>query len=470
MFFQILKRVLDSFGAYIFVPIMLYIIARIMKCNRKRAFQSALFAGVGLEGFSLLINSFIPIITPLVKSMVSSTGIHLPAVDMGWQTTSIVAYSTNVGMIYLGLCILLQVVLFLINWTDVFQAADLWNNYSYMVWGSMIYLLTKNMLLSLGCMIILTLYTLLCTELTQKRWSTYYHYPRCTISALHTIGAAPFAIVMDILMDKLHLNRIKADPQTIQKKLGFLGEPTTLGFLLGILLGILGNLRKLNTMESWGNIALVGVATAAVMTIFPKIASIFASAFTIITDASKKATKGNKDTRIWYIAINDAAGYGETATLISGLLLIPILLIVSFILPGNKVLPMVDLIAIPYGIQAMVCVSNGNIVKSIISGGIWFTLGLLLASSTSPMFTEVAKQVGVGIPSAGLFITSLLILAQPLAGVIFLAFLSQNPLFISLVVLVYIVGYVLLKKNKNRLQNFLEDRVKKNDELVKSNI
>ncbi|WP_254906499.1 hypothetical protein [Clostridium tyrobutyricum] len=58
MFFEALKRVFDSFGAYIFVPIMLYIIARVMKCNRKRAFQSALFAGVGLEGFSLLIHLY----------------------------------------------------------------------------------------------------------------------------------------------------------------------------------------------------------------------------------------------------------------------------------------------------------------------------------------------------------------------------------------------------------------------------
>jgi PTS system galactitol-specific IIC component len=470
MAFQVLKKVLDSFGAFIFVPVMLYIIARVMKCNRKRAFQSAIFAGVGLEGFSLLINSFIPIITPLVKSMVSSTGIHLPAIDMGWQTTSIVAYSTNVGMIYLGLCILLQVVLFLTKWTDVFQAADLWNNYSYMVWGSMLYLLTNNMFLSLGCMVILTLYTLLCTELTQKRWSTYYHYPRCTISALHTIGAAPFAIVMDIIMDKFHLNKIKADPETIQKKLGFLGDPTTLGFLLGILIGVLGHLKTLNTIESWGNIALVGVATAAVMTIFPKIASIFASAFTIITDASKKATKGKKDARVWYIAINDAAGYGETATLISGLLLVPILLIVSFILPGNKILPMVDLIAIPYGIQAMVCISNGNIVKSIISGGIWFTFGLLLASPTTTAFTEVAKQVGVSIPSSGLLITSLLILAQPLAAVIFLAFLSQNPIFIGLVVFVYVIGYALLRKNKTKLQNFLENRVTKKEEVSTSNV
>ena len=118
----------------------------------------------------------------------------------------------------------------------------------------------------------------------------------------------------------------------------------------------------------------------------------------------------------------------------------------------------------------MVCVSNGNIVKTIISGAIWFTLGLLLASFTAPVFTEVAKQVGVSIPSTGLFITSLLILAQPLAGVIFLAFLSQNPVLIGLVVVAYLLGYVIFRKNKVKLQDFLEERVKKNKELIQNNV
>lgn len=466
MFFTVLKNVLDTFGAYVFVPVILYVIARILKCTRKKAFTSALFAGIGLEGFSLIINSYMPIITPLVDSMVKGTGINLPVVDMGWQTTAIVAYSTKVGMIYLGLCIVLQVVLFLIKWTDVFQAADLWNNYSYMTWGSIIYVLTGSMALSIACMVMMTLYTLLCAEMMQKRWATYYHYPRCTVASLHTVGAAPFAIVCDILWDKLHLNRIKADPKSIQNKLGFLGEPTTLGLLLGLFLGILGNLTKIGTLAGWGSIAKVGIATAAVMAIFPKVSGIFASAFTIITDASKKATKGDKS-RVWYIAINDAAGYGETATLISGILLIPTMLLIAFICPGNKVLPMVDLIGLPYIIQEMVCISDGNIVKTILSSVIWFTVGLLFATNTAPAFTEVAKQVGVSISgSSGLYITSFVILVNPLAGLIFLAFLSRNVLLIGLVVVIYFASYFIFKKNKERLQNFLEDRVVKNRQLI----
>ena len=457
MFFETLKQVFDTFGAAVFVPIVIFIIAIALKVKPKKAFVSALSAGIGLQGFNLLINSYIPIIIPTVNRMVESSGIELPVVDMGWQATAIVAYSTEVGMIFVGLAILIQVVLFFSKWTNIFQPGDLWNNYSYMVWGSMIYLMTKNMALAIGCMVAQLLYTLLFAEMFQKRWSTYYGYPRCTIASLHTVGAAPLAIVCDWIMNKMGLYKIKMDPEEIRNRLGFLGEPITLGLFLGLFIGLVGNITRLNTLAAWGEIASVGIATSAIMAIFPKVAGIFASAFTAITEASKKSTKNSKKgARVWYLSVNDAAGYGEPSTLITGIILIPIMLLIAFILPGNKVLPMVDLIAIPFLIQTIVSSSNGNIFKSIITGTIWFTFGLLMASYTAPYFTEVASQVGVNIPAAGLMITSFAILTNPFAGLIFLAFFSKSIFFIGAVVAVYFVSYFLFKSNREKVHAYLE--------------
>lgn len=168
MFFQALKAFFDTFGAVIFVPIVIFIIAICMKVKPKKAFMSALSAGVGLEGFSLVIGSYSPIITPIINQLVKDTGIKLNIVDMGWQTTSIVAYSTQIGMVYIAVAIILQVVLFLTRYTNVFQAGDLWNNYSYMAWGSVLFLLTGNFWLSMACMIVQQLYTLCFTEVIEK--------------------------------------------------------------------------------------------------------------------------------------------------------------------------------------------------------------------------------------------------------------------------------------------------------------
>jgi len=459
MFLQTLKNIFDTFGAPVFVPIVIFIIALVMKVDKKKAFFSALYAAVGLQGFTLLINSYTPIITPVVQKMVENSGIDLPVLDVGWQSTALIAYSTQAGMIFIALGLILQLVLYAIRWTDVFQPGDLWNNYSYMVWGSMVYFVTKNMALAILCMVVLNLYSLLMAELIAKRWSNYYKYPNCTIIAMHNIEPAPFAVVMDWIFSKLGLDNVQLSPSDLQKKLGFLGEPVSLGLLLGILIGIVGNFKNLGDLSAWGEIATAGIATAAVMAIFPRVAGIFAQAFLPITEAANKSLKtSNQKSRNWYLGINDATGYGEPATLITGIILIPIMLAVAAILPGNKVLPLVDLIAIPFMIQGIIAITNGNIIKTIITAVIWFSAGLYMATYTAPLFTNVASQVGVNLPGGALMITSFNILAKPLVGLIFLAFLSGKWYFVGLTILVYMILYILFRKNKSSIYEYLESR------------
>jgi galactitol PTS system EIIC component len=457
MFFEQLKHIFDTFGAPIFVPVVIFLIALVLKVKPKKALYSALYAGIALQGFTLLLNAFIPLIMPAVEGMVKNTGVELPVFDFGWQATSIVAYSTEIGMIYLGLAILLQIILFMVKWTNVFQPGDLWNNYSYMVWGSMIYLITESIPLALGCMIVLNLYSLLFSEMIAKRWSTYFKYPNCTIVQLHHVGTVPFGIGMNWLLNKLGANKINLSPEALQKRLGIIGEPITLGIILGLFIGILGNIKSLGDLAAWGQIATVAVSTGAVMAIFPKVAGIFSQAFLPLTEAAKKqAKKSGGKSREWYLGVNDALGYGESATLISGILLIPIMVVLAIVLPGNKVLPLVDLIALPYMVQGLVAIMNGNIFKVLISGAIWFSMGLYIATYTAPMFTEVATSVGVEIPEGALLITSFGILTKPIAGLIFLAFLSQSWILISLVVVVYFIAYFLYKKNKDLVTDYME--------------
>ena len=465
MFLETLSKVFNTFGAPVFVPIVIFIISKILHVKTKKAFYSALYAGVGLEGFTLLLNSFTPIISPVVTQMVTGTGIKLPVFDVGWQSAAIVGYSTQAGMIYLVVALALQTILFVVKWTDVFQPGDLWNNYSYMVWGSMIYASSKNMMLALACMIVLNLYSLLTAELIANRWSNYYNYPNCTIIAMHNIEPAIFAVAIDPLLNKLGLNKVKLNPENLQRKLGFFGEPIALGLLLGILIGILGNIHALNHLKSWGQIATVGIATSAIMAIFPKIAGIFAQAFLPLTEAARKSAMKDGKGRKWFLGVNDATGYGEPATLISGIILIPVMVVIAMILPGNRTLPVVDLIAIPFMVEGIVCLVNGNILKVIITGVIWFTLGLFMCSYTAPLFTSIAATSGVTLPVGALMVTSFNVIGKPIYGLIFLAFLSKSPILIAAVVIIYLVLWYLFRKNKTAIYDYLEKNAMKNEAI-----
>lgn len=463
---EILKALIDNFGSAIVVPFIIFIIALIFRVKPAKAFLSALYAGVSLEGFTLIIGAYTPIISPLVQNMsdvmAGITGVQLNTFDVGWQATSVVAFATSAGMIYLGLGIALQTALFLLKWTNIFQPSDLWNNYSYIVWGAMVIFKTHNFVLGIACMVLLNLYSLLISELVAKRWSKYYNYPNCTIIAMHNVEPAIFAIAIDPILNKLGLNKVKLNPDSIAKKLGFLGEPMTLGFILGGVIGILGNVGQLNTMAGWGSAATAAIATAAVMTIFPKIAAFFAQAFAPITEAARVFMSKSGD-REWYIAVNDAVGYGESATLTSGLLLIPIMVIVAAVLPGNSVLPVVDLLAIPYMVQGLVAVYKGNMAKILPTGIIWFSLGLLMCTYTAPLFTEVARSAGFAIPAGAALITSFNILGKPMLGLVFLAFLSGNPILIGIAVAVYAVAFVIFKTKNKQIVAYLDRQAEKNN-------
>ena len=54
-------------------------------------------------------------------------------------------------------------------------------------------------------------------------------------------------------------------------------------------------------------------------------------------------------------------------------------------------------------------------------------------------------------------ITSLVILGQPVGAIIFLAFLSQSPLLIGLVLVVYAICYLLVHKNMAAIHDFIEN-------------
>lgn len=453
VFFSALKAFFDTFPAAVFVPVIMFIINLAFKVKPKKAFISALSAGVGLEGFSLVIGSYGGVINPVIDRMIKSTGINLPVYDLGWPNTSVVAYSTEAGMVFIAICILLQVVLFLTRFTNVFQAGDLWNNYSYMCWGSMVYILTKNMVLAVALMIVQQVYTLLLTEVIAKRWSTYYGYPGCSIASLHTATICVVAIPMNWIMNKIGLYKVQADPVSMKKKLGFIGEPMTLGLFLGLLIGIVGNITRIVTLAAWGEIFTCGIATSAVMSVFPRISSIFSGAFTAMTEASKKSTKGYKGE--WYLAVNDATGYGETATLISGLITMPFCLFLSFILPGNQCLPVVDLVALPYCIQPMVAMANGNVLKSVIGGVVISIVFLYVCTLCGPTFHEVVVAAG-GDTYGDLMVTSLIIIGQPVGYILFALVEKFQWIGIAIEVVVFAVLYVVLKKNMSKIHDALE--------------
>ena len=470
---ETVNQIFQIFGASVVVPIMIFIVALCLKVKPKTAMMSAFYAGVGLTGFGWVIQAFTPTITKIIKQMVSNTGIKLPIVDIGWQAGSLASFGSMVGLSFFVFGLIAELLLFAFGVTKIFMASNLWNNFGFMIWGTVCYYVTHNFWLSLGLSFFMLLYALLLAEVQADRWSDYYGVKNTSVASLHNIEQVVPAIILDPLWNLLGFNKVKMTPEYFKNKLGVFGEPTTLGALLGLLIGILGNINALNTMKAWGQILTVAVQLSAIMTIFPLITNVFSQAFTPLADEIDKNTHkktGNSDESVnevtnkkrWFLGVDDGVGYGEPATIISGVILIPIMVLIAFILPGNKTLPIVDLISLPFMVESIVAITRGNILKVIANGIVWFSLGLYASSWLGTFYTGAVSHYGVALPAGIVLITSFNLMSRPLNALVFAAFVSQNPFFIGLAIIIYLVLLFVLRRYRPQIWQYLNNMAAKN--------
>lgn len=459
----------NAFGATIVVPIMIFIIALLLRLPFKKALLSGIYAGVGLTGFSWIIGMFTPVVTKMIHQMVNNSEIKLPVVDIGWQAGALASFGSSVGLFFFVFGLIAEFILFAVGVTKVFMPSNLWNNFGFMIWGTLAYYVTDNYWLSIGLSFFILLYTLLLAEVQADRWSSYYKINNATVCAAQNIVQTIPAIILDPLWNILKLNRIKSTPQHLQQRLGLLGEPTSLGALLGLLIGILANLPRLASYTAWGQILRFAIQLSAVMTIFPLVTDVFAQAFKPLAESidqqrlkKENDKKGSADPvddrKRWFLAVDDGVGYGEPATIIAGVILIPIMVAIAFILPGNRSLPVVDLIALPFMIESIVAITNGNILKVIANGIVWFSIGLYCSSWLGHIYTGAITHYGAAIPAGIVLVTSFNLMAQPLNALVFAAFISRNPIWIALCIVIYLVLLFALRRYRPQVWRYLRKR------------
>lgn len=451
----------NSFGTTIVIPTTIFIIALFVGYDPKKSLLYGLYAGIGLTGFSWIINQFTPIVIKIVYKMVNNTGIKRPIVDIGWEAGAVASFGSAIGLTFFIFGLLVEIILFATRITKVFMPSNLWNNFIFMLWGTLAFYVTHDWWLSLGLSFFMLLYTLLFAEIQADRWSTYYKSKNITVCSAQNIVQTIPAILLDPLWNRLGFNRTTLTPTTLKQK-------------LGLFISLIANIKALNQVSAWEQIFQFTIQLSAVITIFPLIATVFNMAFTPLAEQIDKSRKQKQksntvieinpihDKKRWFLAVDDSVGYGESATIISGIILIPIMLILAFLLPGNKTLPIVDLVLLPFMVESIVAITNGNILKIIATSIVWFSLGLYTASWLGPIYTNTIAHYGVSIPAGVILVTSFSLMAQPFNALIFVAFISRNPIWISLCVITYLVLLFILRRYRPQIWAYLNKMADKN--------
>lgn len=371
-------------GSIVVLPILIFIFGLILGTKPGKAFTSALTVGVGFVGLNLVIDLLSNNLGPAAQKMVERFGLNLTTIDVGWPAAAAISYGTILGSLAIPIGVVLNIILIVLGLTKTLNV-DIWNIWHAAFISSLIYALTNDFLMGIAATVIYLMMILLMGDILGPVINKFYGFPNITFPHGTAAPGFIFALPMNWLFDRIPgLKNWKADPETIQERFGVFGDSTVMGFLIGLVIGILAGYDV-------AGVGQLAVKTGAVMVLMPKMVALLMEGLTPISESANEFVKKRFPGRELYIGMDAALSVGHPAVLSSSLLLVPITILLAVILPGNTTLPFGDLATIPFLVCLMAAVFGGNIIRTVIAGSIYMVSILYITSWVAPLVTMAAK-------------------------------------------------------------------------------
>lgn len=370
-------------GSIVVLPILIFIFGMVLGAKPAKAFQSALTVGVGFVGLNLVIDLLSTSLGSAAQAMVERFGLSLTTIDVGWPAAAI-SYGTILGTLTIPIGVILNIVLIVFGLTKTLNI-DVWNFWHGAFVASLIYALTGNFWMGLLAAVIYLMMMLLFADILGPVIKKFYGFPNITFPHGTAVPGFIFALPFNWLFDRIPgIKDWKADPETIQKKFGIFGDSTVMGFIIGLVIGILAGYDV-------AGVGQLAVKTGAVMVLMPKMVALLMEGLTPISEAANEFVQKKFPGRELFIGMDAALSVGHPAVLSSSLLLVPITILLAVILPGNTTLPFGDLATIPFVVCLMAAVFKGNIVRTVLTGTVYMTTILYITSWVAPLVTMAAQ-------------------------------------------------------------------------------
>ena len=437
---EILQNVVNyilGLGPSVFVSAIMIIIGLIVKMKAKDAISAGITLGVAFTGMSMLITFMMNAINPAASAMVTNTGISLPIIDGGWTTLATISWSWPYAFIMFPVVIGVNIVMLIFNKTNTINA-DMWN-----VWGKIftavaVTFVTGSVILAFVIAAIQTVLELIYADMHHNRIEKLTGIPgvTCTHRMIFT-GAIMYPV--DLLLRKIPAFKGEFDAAALRDKIGIFAENHVLGFILGIVFGILARFSVASTL-------ILGVECATALTLFPVIAKYFMSALEPISDGINDFMRNRFSGRVLNVGLDWPFLGGSNEIWIAIILNVPITLVYAFILPGNQLLPFAGIINVAIAVAAYL-VTKGNIKRMLALCVIFEPIYLYAGTWTAELITGLANTTGAVALDAGALITSSCIDGPWFTYGISHMFLAAQGNFLPVIALIiWFVGFYFYRK------------------------
>jgi len=368
----------------------------------RTALRVCLTFGACFISLNLVIGLLIGEMVPVVNNMVEATGSNLSILDVGWGVAAAIAFGTTAGSLVILVCLGTNIIMLALKLTKTLNV-DIWNFWNQAFTASVCYIASGSMAWAMVAAAIHTIYELWIADITAKQVQEFYNLPGISIPHGWAVTSVPIIAAVNWVLDRIPgVKDIHWDESNIREKWGIFGEPLFLGVLLGIGVGLFGGLWK-----DPAKLITLGITVGTAMILIPKVIGFFMEALTPIAESAKEFMKNRFGGREFYIGLDSAVLIGHPITVAAGIIMIPIVLGLALILPGNRVLPFGDLASTFYFVAMAPFMSKGNLFRSIVCGTVIFVVVLYACTSFGSSLTQMAMDIGYAIPEGAVDITGL---------------------------------------------------------------
>lgn len=382
---------ISGLGASVMMPIIIFILGICLGAPVGKALRAGLTVGVGFIGLNLVIGLLGGSLGPAVQAMVEKYNLSLDAIDIGWVPASAIAFASTIGSIIIPVGLIVNVVMLITNTTQTVNI-DIWNYWHFAFTGAMVQSLTGSLPMGIMAAILNMIIIMVIADRTAPGLEKYNGLPGISLPHGFTAAFVPIAALFNKILSYIPgIGNSNVDMEKIQKRLGVFGEPVLIGVVFGIAIGALAGYPIIATEEMPKGILTMAMEMGAALVLIPKMAALLMEGLIPVSEAAQVfIEKRFKNRGKIYIGLDSAVGVGHPLCMTCSLILVPLSILLAVILPGNRVLPFVDLAVIPYVFVLIIPITRGDFVKSLIIGLLTMIIMLYCGTDLVPLLMDTA--------------------------------------------------------------------------------
>ncbi|EHI8441800.1 hypothetical protein J9P36_000136 [Salmonella enterica] len=253
MFSEIMRYILDL-GPTVMLPLVIIVFSKLLGMKLGDCFKSGLHIGIGFVGIGLVIGLMLDSIGPAAKAMAEHFQINLHVIDVGWPGSSPMTWASQIALVAIPVAIGVNVLMLVTRMTRVVNV-DIWNIWHMTFTGAMLHLATGSYWLGILGVVVHAAFVYKLGDWFAKDTRDYFGLEGIAIPHGSSAYLGPVAVLVDTIIEKIPgLNRIHFSADDVQKRFGPFGEPVTVGFVMGLVIGVLAGYDAKAVLQ----LALVG--------------------------------------------------------------------------------------------------------------------------------------------------------------------------------------------------------------------